>query len=62
MYVCDVPEMEIYSPRVDQVPDVEITHELWLLKPTKFILENTLFYDKNKSIKQIYDEIIQTLK
>lgn len=57
IYSCDVNKEEVYKPTSRQVPDVDITHELWLLKNTKFTLEQKIWFSQEKTIQDIFNDI-----
>lgn len=57
IYSCDVDKEEVYKPTIRQVPDVDLTHELWLLKNTRFVLEKKIWFAQEKTLQNIYDEI-----
>lgn len=69
IYSCNVDKKEIYKPTIKQVPDVDLTHELWLLKNTRFVLEKKIWFkalagDKSDNIpgvKGVGDESAKKL-
>ena len=58
----NVDKKEIYKPTIKQVPDVDLTHELWLLKNTRFVLEKKIWFAVEKTIRDIYNDINEIQK
>ena len=62
IYSCNVDKKEIYKPTIKQVPYVDLTHELWLLKNTRFVLEKKIWFAVEKTIRDIYNDINEIQK